>query len=670
MVLSEKDLNFAKCKGYSCNSTGHICNKLYTDIVEIQKTKILNSSTISGLIRAMNTGCFASNYNTEICSLNRKNLVDIMYNHIVKTENCDEFLYKNSYFLTDMHYIFTITNQLANENKYNLIENIYNKIFSTEKNKSDYMYDPSKFVDYIYYVFELYKKNLVKINENILIEFIYNNFNNFLIIDTNNGSYNSAINTKIKTNLNTIISYFLTNKNFHATYDNFIKCLVYDKFKNAQLMLTSPNVKIKLSSLSEYLNLLFKLNLTNSNYDDITNCVNFLVENNFDKNIDISELILDIDHDDYAYRSRYGRQTNTNKIKIYEYIFNTLVDNGCKIKKDDLLTLLKNHIYIKNPQKCGIDVNDDDISSLCYSLSYNPYGLKFKYTEKLLELESDKSGNLKKIKEICKTIQPSVKCLENSCKYKNNYATIKYFIDIKKLKTNIDSIANAIKANGGTSYTYIVDAFYKDKIKIKTEPKIEPKVEPKVEPDNMSVCSDDTTKTTDSTKKKKKIIKKIIKKVVKKKTTEENTEENTEETELKPKKVVKKKITEENTEETESSKSYKSTKSDKVVKKKITEETTDETDSIQSVKSKKNKIINLDEFKIPNNYNYKEKYKIKNTGKNIINSTENLNHISARRLLLEYLKENNKLKHEIEFNNIKFKLNNIDKFISAHILEY
>jgi hypothetical protein len=135
--------------------------------------------------------------------------------------------------------------------------------------------------------------------------------------------------------MNTIISYFLTNKNFHASYDNFIKCLVYDKFQNAQLMFTSPNVKIKPSSLNEYLTLLFRIDLTNRNYDDITNCVNFLVENNFDKSINLSDLIYGVDADDYAYRSRYGRHINTNKIKIYEYILNTLIDNGCKIKKDD-----------------------------------------------------------------------------------------------------------------------------------------------------------------------------------------------------------------------------------------------------------------------------------------------------------------------------------------------
>jgi len=47
-----------------------------------------------------------------------------------------------------------------------------------------------------------------------------------------------------------------------------------------------------------------------------------------------------------------------------------------------------------------------------------------------------------------------------------------------------------------------------------------------------------------------------------------------------------------------------------------------------------------------------------------------LTHIDVRKKLFEYLKENNKLKQDIELNNIKFKLNNIDKFISAYLLEH
>ncbi len=693
MVLNESELVFVKCKGYSYQTNGHTCNILISKLLEIQKTKTLNPGTITNFIKTINTSCFI-NYNNAITNYNRPQFVNIIYEYIKNTEDLERIMFKNSLVYSDYYYVYTLCEKFNVDKNYDLIKKIYDYVIESDlKNQQNYNYgydNGIKSIDFINYIFQFYKLNLIKIDENKLMEVVYNIFNTYILfVDDAVYSYNN-VNAKIKKIVTEILTYLISNKNFNASYDNFIRCLVYDKFKNAQIMLASPLIKIKNTSIIEYLKLLFCTDLSARNFDDITNCVNFLVENNFDKNIDVSELILNYLQPSTSYRSRYGRNYNNPHItKIYEYIFNTLVDNGCTITKDDLLKLLELRVHIKNPQKCKINIEDDDISALCYSISYNPYNLKFKYTQKLLETECDKSGNLKRIKEISKTIQPTVKCLENTCNYKNNYAAIT-FLTKKNIKVNINCLANSLRSNGGSNYDYIVTSFYNDN-KQKIEQPIKENIKEEKTEAKDDIASIASTDSKNSDKKKKVIIKKIIKKVVKKKIDEAVKTDETEsaKSELKPKKVVKKKITE--SDETESAKSELKPK--KVVKKKSTDES-DETESAKSTKSdlkpkkvvkkkviveavetdeEENEIINFDTYLIPNNYNYRNKYKLKIKNKNIkklFEDSEEETHLDVRRKLLTYLKENNKLKQDIEIDNIKFKLANIDKFISAYVIEH
>jgi hypothetical protein len=674
MVLNESELVFVQCKGHAYKTNGHTCNILISKLLEIQKTKTLNPSTITNFIKTINTNCFI-NYNNEITNYNRPQCVNIIYEYIKNTEDLQRIMFKNSFVYSDFYYVYKLCEKFNVDKNYNLIKKIYDYVIENDlKNQQNYNYgydNGIKSIDFINYIFHFYKLNLIKIDENKLMEVVYNNFNTYIFVDDAVYSYNN-VNAKIKKIVNEILTYLISNKNFNASYDNFIRCLVYDKFKNAQIMLASPLIKIKNTSIIEYLKLLFRTDLSARNFDDITNCVNFLVENNFDKNIDVSELILNYLQPTSSYRSRYGRNySNPHITKIYEYIFNTLVDNGCMITKNDLLKLLELRIHIKNPQKCKINIEDDDISALCYSNSYNPYNLKFKYTQKLLESECDKSGNLKRIKEISKTIQPTVKCLENACNYKNNYAAIT-FLTKKNIKVNINCLANSLKSNGGSNnYYYIVTSFYNDN-KQKIEQPIKEDINEAKDDDNASI---DSKNSKNSDKKKKVIIKKIIKKVVKKKTDEAVKTDETK-SDLKPKKVVKKKSTisiEENkSDETESAKSTKSDlKPKKVVKKKSTISIEENKSDGTETDEEENEIINFDTYLIPNNYNYRNKYKLKIKNKNIkklFEDSEEETHLDVRRKLLTYLKENNKLKQDIEIDNIKFKLANIDKFISAYVI--
>jgi len=45
------------------------------------------------------------------------------------------------------------------------------------------------------------------------------------------------------------------------------------------------------------------------------------------------------------------------------------------------------------------------------------------------------------------------------------------------------------------------------------------------------------------------------------------------------------------------------------------------------------------------------------------------NHLDARKQILDYLKNNNQLSNNIKIDNISFKFNNLDKFISLYAFE-
>ena len=78
-------------------------------------------------------------------------------------------------------------------------------------------------------------------------------------------------------------------------------------------------------------------------------------------------------------------------------------------------------------------------------------------------------------------------------------------------------------------------------------------------------------------------------------------------------------------------------------------------------------ILDINKYNIPQNYDYRQIKELSDLGKKILND-DKLNHIDIKRKLLTYLKDNNKLTNDIEIENIKFSLKNIDKFISIYVI--
>ena len=89
----------------------------------------------------------------------------------------------------------------------------------------------------------------------------------------------------------------------------------------------------------------------------------------------------------------------------------------------------------------------------------------------------------------------------------------------------------------------------------------------------------------------------------------------------------------------------------------------------QNINQNNNLDINLVDYKIPNDYNYRTEYNLTDFVKKLFDISDindKISHIDLRKQILTYLKDNDKLNKDNEINNIKFKLNDIDKFISAY----
>jgi len=261
----------------------------------------------------------------------------------------------------------------------------------------------------------------------------------------------------------------LNNKNFNPDNDVMIYSFLYDTYDDTMKICKSPNVIINKDTLND-----FVIKLTNSSLidtfeaSDLEKILNFLNENGSDpKLIQYDQITFD----SYIY-SRY-RTESKNRTDCYTVIFNFLNENSVDISVDTFNKLMTKRILLKNPQKSGIDINDPLIKKHFYSINYNPYKVKFDSSIELLREQSNQSGNLTKIKTLCKEVKPDIICLQNACRHKNNIHTVRYFIDVHKLKVDIDSLMNCMLNIGNTSTRYIIDGFRKDKIELEKKKKIE-----------------------------------------------------------------------------------------------------------------------------------------------------------------------------------------------------
>jgi hypothetical protein len=744
-----------KCNG-SYGQTGHTCINTCEVLTNLLKeNKDITDNLIESFEKSLSYYCHKYYKISEFVTLYCNKYQDKDIYKIFKSLSSN---------FNENYWIFKYLNEPDNQlNLIRVINNFLNSIINTDVvlnnyNSDNYNNDYNQTENHIKLVtfsLEIYEKNIHNTNNidvNLLLQSIYLICFKDIMYEDFVDDYNLR-NRKVNfEKLQPTLNKFYNDKSFKANYKTFLYCLIYDSYDNGLKLLSSPDVKITKKSAVEYINMLF--NISHDNFirykktEDIEKSLNLFFDN--DPSLDNINFNNILDKCKQCDITRYFAKNNT--IKNLEIIINILVEKNYQIKLDDFLTILTAKIKINNPQKCGIDINNDKISAICYSLNFNPYNLKFDYTLELLRTECDKTGNLKKIREVCKKIKPDIICLENTCQYKNNYNTIKYICENHNINININCLAHILKSTCNGLSSYIADEYFKDKKEQENKKNDIPvqndlknndlkdnkDIMPKVNSDNKDelvpkkktkavknvkaiesteivevkeVKTPENNEQTDSTKVTKKIIKRVVKKIKSENSSEQKSEQNTENkteentpqitpqnTEEKPKKIIKriirkvvKKKSPDNdnnsVESVESTKSTESVKEVQLTQVQLTEQK-DETIKLKKIVKKKklvpdeekeivnntnvtntnNKVLEVDNYVIPDNYNYRTKYKIKNIIKKIVKEPET-NHLDARKQILDYLKNNNQLSNNIKIDNISFKFNNLDKFISLYVFE-
>jgi hypothetical protein len=502
----------------------------------------------------------------------------------------------------------------------NLINDKYEQIlniFLNYENYSIYLYNLPNFnliISRFDYFIECLKMIYDKYCELLTIE-LQNNFYKLLcIIKYNNyGNKSEYINI-----LYELITKILDNKKFNPDYDTFIFSLVFDDYDNSMRIIKMPHIKIKEKTLKDYIEYLIYTNLIQNDINKLGIILNILLDNGSKPEL-IDQKIIINNIFDKIYVGKNGKIILELKIKNnLNIIFNFMADNKVKFDDDLFAYTLQSEIKINNVNNIGIDLSSKNFTNIYFNNKFNPYNIQIALTKDILLEECKKSGNLTKIKSMCKEIIPDIKCLEEACKIKNNIHVIKYFCDAHKIKPNIYCLINICESicYQYSSNKWIFEEFKKDLEKIKKNEIIENNINVTNVTNVINNTKMDFNKIEDDLLPKKKVIRKVVKKKAETNTETKNDDNNI--------KII--------------------------------------------INNNKNKIIDINNYNIPKTYNYKNNYEITELGKKICED-DKINHIDFRYKLLEYLKDNNKLLNDIEFEGIKFKLNEIDKIIPAYFFK-
>jgi len=519
-----------------------------------------------------------------------------------------------------------------------------------------------------------YKFNIsmIKIDKFIeCLKMIYNRYSELLTTELQNKFYkllciikqNYDTNNISKEYLNILqelLTKILDNKKFNPDHDTFMFSLVFDDYDNSMRIIKMPHIKIKEKTLKDYIEYLIYSKHIQKQISKLGIILNILLDNGANPKLIDQELIINNIFGNIYIKRNSDKITMSQILKNnLNIIFNFMADNKVEYFDDLFEYTLKSGIKINNINNIGIDLKSNKFTNICMSNNFNPYNIEIKLTKDILFEECKKSGNLTKIKLICKEITPDIKCLEEACKIKNNIHVIKYLCDAQKIKPNIYCLINVCESiYQYGSNKWIFEEFKKDLEKIKkNEINIENKID--IPKDNNTMNQNNLADTTnlklveDDSLPKKKVIRKVVKK--KAETNTETNDDNNNEIKI---------------EKSEDDSLPKKKVIRKIVKKKAetNTETNDDKDNNIKIIINKNKIIDINNYIIPKTYNYKNNYEITELGK-IICEDDKINHIDFRYKILNHLKNNNKLLNDIELEGIKFKLNEIDKIIPAYFFK-
>lgn len=166
----------------------------------------------------------------------------------------------------------------------------------------------------------------------------------------------------------------------------------------------------------------------------------------------------------YNYRRggivRRNENENSTKNCIEE-----LIKYGYHFTYPNMLECILKSVVISKIDRFGF-VFDERYLIACAKTGVYPYEVDIKPNMKVLEAECDKPGNLTIIKRIYNQIKgiPSSICIENACKYKNNFATVNFLVS-KDCPVTIQCVQNVANSLGSKLLNSVLDVYMKNNTK-------------------------------------------------------------------------------------------------------------------------------------------------------------------------------------------------------------
>jgi hypothetical protein len=386
-----------KTHDYCTYVTETVNNKLKNnhEISDILLTRFL--SNVCGYIE-----CWSYNYNFNLNILNRlldkfKDKHNFVAYKIIHSQNIEVFLlYLN--FLKSID---------------NINEEIIKEMFKLINDSLDYGNKKYLHNTLIEYCIDTQDKDII----NICFD---------LVIDNNLIEYiEKILDLKIKP----------SNKQFIK----LIKVITFTKSENNINIIKKcilNGIEINKNTINEFLELLFSTQHYFYDNKNVSSILIFLYENG-SNNITIDKIT------DYLDNSECSNSINS----MFDKFINYLIDNKYELTKEEFKKLCEHKIIItKITKDIQQYLEDEEIKTIIFNNGLS-YKIKIDYNINILENECKKHNNLKRISEICKSVQPNQKCLENACSQTGNIAVIRLLHNEYKVPFTEKCIIDYAKIN-------------------------------------------------------------------------------------------------------------------------------------------------------------------------------------------------------------------------------
>jgi hypothetical protein len=232
-------------------------------------------------------------------------------------------------------------------------------------------------------------------------------------------------------------------RSIEPSYNNLLKCCIYNSFVGTQILICEKNVKTKQECLLEacttsndlqLIKLLLKYERPN---------IDCLIAQCKLHNVEIIKLLL-------YYRIVPNKECinlffsgERNYRVKYQSIMDIFINFGYVPDLEDAILLLKFRCKINDIYRFQIELGSE-LLEYCYKYDYFPYNITVAPTVKCLYEECFKVGNVSNIRQIInKGIKPDLQCLRNACQNKTNINVVRYLVD-KGVKPDLQCLKNSI----------------------------------------------------------------------------------------------------------------------------------------------------------------------------------------------------------------------------------